>query len=220
MCKAFMIVAHLFCHVGMMPDTGITTSFTSAGDAGTGTSGMDYSGSRGMETGMETAGSEYSGTGTEYSGSRGMETGSMGHSSTGGGIAGGVATLRKVHPLTANAPPVLIRSVVPMLALMIRVRDWYAAEVVACQAVLRPLLCAEPRELIQGGLDHQHADGQHGKTATLRHGAPDPLTVEGHSVGHSTGTGIGAGSGMSTGTGMGTGMGTGTGAGVGAGVSE
>ena len=91
----------------MMPDTGITTSYTSAGDTGTSAGGMGYSGSRGMEIGMETAGSEYSGTGTEYSGSRGMETGmetgGMGHSSTGGGIAGGVATLRKVHPLAVTA---------------------------------------------------------------------------------------------------------------------
>jgi hypothetical protein len=90
-------------HADMMPDTGITTSYTSAGDTGTGTGGMGYSGSRGMETGMETGGSEYSGTGTEHSGSRGMETGGMGHSSAGSGIGGGVATLRKVHPLAVTA---------------------------------------------------------------------------------------------------------------------
>jgi hypothetical protein len=87
-----------------MADTGITTSYTSAGDVGTG--GMGYSGSRSMETGMETGGSEL-----EYSGSRGMETGmetgGMGHSSTGSGIGGGVATLRKVVPLAVIAPPVL-----------------------------------------------------------------------------------------------------------------
>ena len=110
-----------------------------------------------------------------------------------------------------------------MLALLVRAWSRRAVTLVPCQAVLCPLLYAEPPGcLLQGGLDHQHGDGEHGKTATLRHGTPDPLTVEGHGVGSGAGTGVGTGvgtgMGSGTGSGTGTGMNTGTGAGIGAGT--
>ena len=58
----------------------------------------------------------------------------------------------------------------------------------------------ERGRFLQGGVDRQHEDRQHGQTGTLRHGAPDPLTVEGQRTNIGTGSGMGAGVGAGTST--------------------
>jgi hypothetical protein len=69
-----------------------------------------------------------------------------------------------------------------------------------------PCRGAEPaRCLLQGGIDHQHEGGQHGPTATLRAGAPDPLAVQSQRADVGTGGGAGMGAGTAYGVGAGDG---------------